>query len=195
MVGGAAVTEEFHPGFRNSVAAYTVSLLNPKVIRDLRLLEHGLKIVERRAQNFLPAPDGRYLLAAEGRTEGEIAKFSIADAGRFAEFNREIDAAADVLRALVLKPPPNLTEGFNLESLHQFARLGALGNKLRRLPMKTLRAVFDLFTKSAGDYLDSLVRERPAQGPVRLRCGGRELREPLYAGHRPMCCSITPSGR
>ena len=155
MVGGAAVTEEFHPGFRNSVAAYTVSLLNPKVIRDLRLLEHGLKIVERRAQNFLPAPDGRYLLAAEGRTAGEIAKFSIADAGRFAEFNREIDAAADVLRALVLKTPPNLTEGFNLESLHQFARLGALGNKLRRLPMKTLRAVFDLFTKSAGDYLDS----------------------------------------
>src|SRR5262244_1523352 len=61
VVGGAAVTEEFHKGFRNSVAAYTVSLLNPKVIRDLRLHEHGLTIVERRAQNFLPAPDGSYL--------------------------------------------------------------------------------------------------------------------------------------
>ena len=35
VVGGAAVTEEFHPGFRNSVAAYTVSLLNPKVIADM----------------------------------------------------------------------------------------------------------------------------------------------------------------
>src|SRR5436305_1407894 len=155
VVGGAAVTEEFHPGFRNSVAAYTVSLLNPQVIRDLRLLEHGLKIVERRAQNFLPAPDGRYLLAAEGRTESEIAKFSIADARRFAAFNDEIDAAAAVLRALVLRPPPNLTEGFSLESLRQLARLGVLGDKLRRLPMQTLRAVFDLFTKSAGDYLDS----------------------------------------
>src|SRR3712207_3446501 len=55
VVGGAAVTEEFHPGFRNSVAAYTVSLLNPQVIRDLRLAEQGLRIVERRAQNFLPA--------------------------------------------------------------------------------------------------------------------------------------------
>ena len=41
VVGGAAVTEEFHPGFRNSVAAYTVSLLNPKVIRDLDLPRHG----------------------------------------------------------------------------------------------------------------------------------------------------------
>ena len=55
VLGGAAVTAEFHPGFRNSVAAYTVSLLNPKVMADLRLAEHGLKIVERRAQNFLPA--------------------------------------------------------------------------------------------------------------------------------------------
>src|SRR5678815_2192285 len=61
VVGGAAVTEEFHPGFRNSVAAYTVSLLNPKVIRDLDLHAHGLKIVEREIANFLPTEDGRYL--------------------------------------------------------------------------------------------------------------------------------------
>ncbi len=54
LVGGAAVTEEFHPGFRNSVAAYTVSLLNLKVSQDLDLRRHGLRIVERRAQNFLP---------------------------------------------------------------------------------------------------------------------------------------------
>ena len=78
VVGGAAVTEEFHPGFRNSVASYTVSLLNPKVIRDLDLNGHGLKIVERRATNFLPTLDGRYLLAGEGRTKREIAKFSAA---------------------------------------------------------------------------------------------------------------------
>lgn len=48
VVGGAAVTEEFHPGFRNSVAAYTVSLLQPKVIRDLDLPAHGLRVIERR---------------------------------------------------------------------------------------------------------------------------------------------------
>ncbi|HEX9492203.1 MAG TPA: FAD-dependent oxidoreductase, partial [Thermoanaerobaculia bacterium] len=46
VVGGAAVTQEFCPGFRNSVAAYTVSLLNPKIIADLRLFDHGLRIVE-----------------------------------------------------------------------------------------------------------------------------------------------------
>src|SRR5215469_6550646 len=80
VVGGAAVTEEFHPGFRNSVASYTVSLLNPRVIADLRLHEHGLTIVERRAQNFLPAPDGRYLLTGEGRTQASVAGLSAGDA-------------------------------------------------------------------------------------------------------------------
>src|SRR5882724_5943591 len=112
MVGGAAVTEEFCPGFRNSVAAYTVSLLNPKVIADLRLFDHGLRIVERRAQNFLPTPGGEYLLAAEGHTERQIAKFSRSDAERFDAFNRELDASADLLRDLVLQAPPNLTRGF-----------------------------------------------------------------------------------
>ncbi|MFN9807124.1 MAG: FAD-dependent oxidoreductase, partial [Betaproteobacteria bacterium] len=58
VVGGAAVTEEFHPGFRNSTASYTVSLLHPQVIRDLKLAERGLRIVERPFSNFVPLPDG-----------------------------------------------------------------------------------------------------------------------------------------
>src|SRR5689334_2956703 len=72
VVGGAAVTEEFHPGFRNSVASYTVSLLHPRIIRDLRLAEHGLRIVERRVQNFLPTTEGPFLVAEGGQTEGQI---------------------------------------------------------------------------------------------------------------------------
>ena len=64
-VGGAAVTDEFLPGFRNSAASYTVSLLNPKVIRDLELERHGLKVVLRKTDNFLPG-DGDYLLAGRG---------------------------------------------------------------------------------------------------------------------------------
>src|SRR6202451_4926275 len=68
VVAGAAVTEEFYPGFRNSTAAYAVSLLQPKVIRDLKLHRHGLRIVERRGENFLALPHGGYLLTREGRT-------------------------------------------------------------------------------------------------------------------------------
>src|SRR6516164_11744462 len=101
MVGGAAVTEEFFPGFRNSVAAYTVSLLNPKVIADLKLAEHGLRLVERRAQNFLPAPDGSYLLTGEGRTRASVARLSAHDAEAIDGFSRELEAIADVLRQFV----------------------------------------------------------------------------------------------
>src|SRR5258705_13003585 len=92
IVGGAAVTEEFYPGFRNSVAAYTVSLLNPKIISDLKLSDHGLRIVERRAQNFLPSPDGRYLLTGEDRTRQSVAKLSERDADRIDLFARELEA-------------------------------------------------------------------------------------------------------
>src|SRR5579885_3484984 len=82
VVGGAAVTEEFHPGFRNSVASYTVSLLQPKIIADLDLARHGLRIVPRKLPNFLPTEDGRYLAVGGGRTKSEVAKFSPADAGK-----------------------------------------------------------------------------------------------------------------
>ena len=73
-VGGAAVTDEFLPGFRNSAASYTVSLLNPKVIRDMELERHGLKVVLRKTDNFLPG-DGDYLLAGrQGLTRKEIVR-------------------------------------------------------------------------------------------------------------------------
>src|SRR5690242_13350274 len=111
IVGGAAITEEFHPGFRNSVASYTVSLLNPKIIRDLDLAAHGLRVVERRAANFLPTSDGRYLLTGEGRTQSEVARFSARDAARLPEYGARLEAIADVLRDLALTTPPNATAG------------------------------------------------------------------------------------
>jgi phytoene dehydrogenase-like protein len=154
VVGGAAVTEEFHPGFRNSVAAYTVSLLNPKVVADLRLHAHGLRIVERRAQNFLPTLDGAYLLTGEGRTKAEIANFSARDAEHWDAFSAALDAVADVLRGLVLKPPPNVVEGFGLRTAAELVRAAGLGGTLSRLSMEHRRALLDLFTKSAADYLD-----------------------------------------
>src|SRR6201991_3276704 len=119
VVGGAAVTEEFHPGFRNSVAAYTVSLLNPKVIADLALADHGLKIVERRAQNFLPAPDGSYLLTGEGRTLQSVARLSAHDAKTIVAFSRDLEAIADVLRQLVLRAPPNLVDQFGVDAIRE----------------------------------------------------------------------------
>jgi phytoene dehydrogenase-like protein len=161
VVGGAAVTEEFHPGFRNSVAAYTVSLLNPKVMRDLDLGAHGLRIVERKIANFLPLDDGRYLKVGGGRTREEVAKFSVRDAERLDDYHTRLDAVADILRALVLKTPPNAVEGRPLAAISELVKAGGLANAVRKLGLDGQRDLLDLFTASAGDYLDGWFESAP----------------------------------
>src|SRR5690349_24097273 len=92
VVGGAAVTEEFHPGFRNSTASYTVSLLNPKIIRDMRLYQHGLKVVLRKVDNFLPTEGADYLLSGrDGLTRREIARHSEQDAENYDAYSAALD--------------------------------------------------------------------------------------------------------
>src|SRR5260221_4180988 len=154
VVGGAAVTEEFYPGFRNSVAAYTVSLLNPRIISDLKLSDHGLRIVERRAQNFLPSPDGRYLLTGEGRTRQSVAKLSGRDADRIDAFARELEAIADVLRQFVLRAPPNIVEGFGAGAIREAFNAFGSASILKKLSLEQQRSLLDLFTRSAGEMLD-----------------------------------------
>jgi len=151
-VGGAAYTEEFHPGFRNSVAAYTVSLLHPRVIRDLSLHRHGLKIVRRPMSNFLPlgADDCFRIGRGDAEDRAEIARFSSADAERLPAYQAMLGRVADVLRSLALETPPNVGGGLN-------DMLAALktGRHLRSLDMAARRDVLDLFAKSAGDLLDA----------------------------------------
>ena len=168
VVGGAAVTEEFHPGFRNSVAAYTVSLLTPKVIADLRLAEHGLRIVERQIANFLPLDDGRYLKTGGGKTHQEVAKFSARDADRLDAYQARLEAVADVLRALVLETPPNVVEGHPFAAITELIKSGRIANRLRRLGLDLQRELLDLFTNSAGDYLDGWFESDPIKAAYGL---------------------------
>ena len=161
VVGGAAVTEEFHPGFRNSVAAYTVSLLQPKVIADLDLAAHGLRIVQRRLNNFLPLRDDRYLLTGAGRTREQVAKFSRRDAERLPEYERRLEAIADVLRALALQPPPNVTDGGWLKALPELLRAGKLGRRVKSLDASLRTDLLDLFAISAAEYLERFFESGP----------------------------------
>jgi phytoene dehydrogenase-like protein len=151
VVGGAAVTEQFHPGFRNSVAAYTVSLLNPKVIADLDLASHGLRIVERKAANFWPVDAQRGLFWPYGMANRQkaLAAFSARDAERYPAYEAALDRAAAVLRDLVLQTPPNGGGGI-LEML----RMAAPGRRMLGLSLADKRLVTDIFTKSAADFLD-----------------------------------------
>jgi phytoene dehydrogenase-like protein len=151
VIGGAAVTEEFHPGFRNSVASYTVSLLNPKVIDDMKLVDHGYRVIERPISNFLPQADGGYLKLGGGleKTQAEFRRFSEHDARVLPDYYDALETVADVLRDLSLKAPPNVGDGF--KTLVDAAKQG---RRLAGLSIEKQRDVLDLFTKSARTFLD-----------------------------------------
>ncbi|WP_262694565.1 phytoene desaturase family protein [Kordiimonas aquimaris] len=151
VVGGAAVTEEFHPGFRNSVASYTVSLLNPKVINDMNLHGHGLKVLERRVNNMWPHEDGNFLSFPVGseKLHAEIALFSRNDAAALDRYFRDIEMVADLMRSLLLETPPNAGGG-----LLELFKVAKQGNLFRKLSVDDKQTVMDVFTKSVADFLD-----------------------------------------
>ena len=150
VTGGAAVTEAFHPGFRNSTASYTVSLLNPKVIEDMQLYRHGLKVVLRKIDNFLPTLGPDYLLSGRGGlTKSEIARHSPADAENYEAYSAALDSVVAILRQWILRAPPNSGGG-----LADIVSLLKLGNSVRGLDAEAQRHLLDFFTKSAADILE-----------------------------------------
>jgi phytoene dehydrogenase-like protein len=180
VVGGACVTEEFHPGFRNSTAAYTVGLLQPKIIRDLKLYEYGLRVVERRVQNFLPLPDGRYLLTGEGRTEHEVAKFSAKDATRYPAYQARNRRVVEVLRGLSLVAPPNLVTGDLRVAVRELSQFITIGKRLWQA--SSLRAASQLLRKSAGDMLNTWFESDPIKAVLGFDAVIGTLASPYTAG-------------
>jgi phytoene dehydrogenase-like protein len=150
IVGGAAVTEEFHPGFRNSTASYTVSLLQPKVVADMRLGDYGYRVIERPISNFLPFADSYLKLGGgQDRTTAEFARFSPKDAAAYPAYDSALAKMADVLRDLALQCPPNLGGG-----LREVLAATRQGWPLSRMDLSGQRDLLDIFTKSARDFLD-----------------------------------------
>lgn len=151
VVGGAAVTEEFHPGFRNSVASYTVSLLNPKIIQDLELHQNGLEIVHRKVNNFWPHDNGDYLafLVDSATLKDEISRFSNKDAHALDRYFRDIEMVADLIRDFLLETPPNAGGGFK-----DIFKAAKFGNRVRKLSIEDERIVLDIFTKSVSEFLN-----------------------------------------
>ena len=152
IIGGAAVTEEFHPGFRNSTASYTVGLLSPQVIRDLRLKSHGLRFVARPVANFLPISDGESLTVFndDARTALEFARFSAEDAGALPGFRAMVGEIGAVVRRQMHRTPPNVGGGVG-----DILNAGLAAMDARSLSMPRRRDLADLFLKSIGDLLDA----------------------------------------
>ncbi len=158
ILGGAAVTEEFHPGFRNSSCSYTVSLLHRRVISDLNLHAHGLEVVERPFANFLPLPDGNAFRFGGDLSVPEVTRFSPRDAERLPEYFAMLERVTAVLKALSTETPPNVSDRFVLAD---WLASWSVAKKLKGLDMAGRRDLLDLFTKSAGELLDAWFESEP----------------------------------
>ena len=179
IVGGAAVTEEFLPGFRNSVASYTVSLLHPKIIQDLHLHQHGLRILPRPLGNFLPLSDSGYLKLGGGlaATQAEFARFSQQDAENLPAYYAMLDEVADVLRSMLLHTPPNVGGG-----LYDLARGIKQAAALRKLDMPQRRDLLDLFTISAAELLERWFESEPVKAAFGFDAVVGNFASPYAAG-------------
>jgi len=152
MVGGCAVTEEIWPGYRVSTAAYLSSLLQERIIQDLRLPDFGYQVDAKDPAFFSPFPDGRYLFFWQdrARTLREIAKFSEKDAAAYPAYEAHIERLAQVAEALLLTAPPE----FPPRRPQDFLDYLKLGGRVRSLDRAEMVALVKVFTMSASDFLD-----------------------------------------
>ena len=152
VVGGACVTEEFWPGFRNSSCSYLVGLLAPEVIRDLDLPRHGLRILERDGgvMSALPGGEALELTADAQATRRSIEQFSRADAGEYERLSADLDVVSDTVRRLVRVIPPEIDAGLSgIPAALRTARA------LRSLPRRLRPLLNELMLNSLGGFLDA----------------------------------------
>ncbi|HEV7472818.1 MAG TPA: NAD(P)/FAD-dependent oxidoreductase [Pyrinomonadaceae bacterium] len=134
IIGGAAVTEEIHPGFRCSTLAHTAAPFSSQIAKGLRLAEHGLDILTPPARVLALVPDGRALCIHNdtAQTVREIEKFSSRDAQNYPEFERSFRRIGKMLAPLLTMTPPAIEN----PSPGELWNLGKLGRSFRRLGKK-----------------------------------------------------------
>ena len=179
VVGGAAITEEFHPGFRNSVASYVVSLLDRRIIADLKLEKFGLEIIDRPAGTFLPQPDDRYLHLSCDRAvaKAEVAKFHGPDGEAYEAFDAEITALAEAVRPLLREPPLSVPNGIS-----DALRVLGLTKQLRKMGLTHQAKLAELMTMSVGDYLDRWFKGNEVKGAFGFEGIIGNLASPYHPG-------------
>ena len=171
VVGGIAITDEFHPGFRCSTLAHSCGPLQPEIFRDMRLERLGLRLIRPEPSVFAPAPDGRALLLYSDpfKSARQIAGFSSKDAEKYVEFHYALAQLASVLGPMLSMTPPSLdhpSAGDLWKLLRVGRRLRGLGKKhmlrlLRWAPMAVADLVGEWFET---DLLRAVVAARGVFG-------------------------------
>ncbi|MDA1077290.1 MAG: NAD(P)/FAD-dependent oxidoreductase, partial [Proteobacteria bacterium] len=178
VIGGATQTQEFHPGYRNSVYAYALSLLHPQVITDLKLKDYGLDIIEKQGGNLSLLNDDVLVLGKTmSERQREIARYSQHDAQVYPLFEAEIETVAVALRALAQAAPPGLS--LTLRNLPKLARSA---KTLASLSLHARTTLAELMTRSLGDYLNSWFESDALKGLLGLECAIGNFVDPYATG-------------
>lgn len=149
VIGGAAVTEEIHPGYKASIFSYLMSLLHPRIINDLELRKHGLEVLPC-SDMFSPLEGDDYIVFSDdtAKTQGQFGRFSNHDAAIYPEFDRYLNESAAIVRKLLWETPPDPSR----RDWKTFKEMAGLLWRNRKIGDKVFRIV-DLMTMSADDYL------------------------------------------
>jgi len=152
IVGGCCVTEEIAPGCRASTTSYIASMLRPEVIRDLRLAEHGLRMVPCDPALQVPFPDGQLVSwwADRERVVAELRKISVKDAETFVRIDDQLKKLARYLQPFFLEPPPEVDTG----SLSGWSDLLRVGKRFRGISSGEISQLVSFLTGSLGEFLD-----------------------------------------
>jgi phytoene dehydrogenase-like protein len=138
-IGGAAITEEFHPGFRCSTLAHSAGPILPEIVRDMQLARHGLEFIRSEVNVTALSPDGRALVLWNdaARAAQEISKFSAHDAERYPQFQKSLEKIGKVIGELLKTPPPTIDD----PSRGDLWAMLQTGRSMRRLGKKDMYAL------------------------------------------------------
>src|SRR4051794_39968355 len=151
LVGGAAITEELHPGFSFTTFSYALSLMRPDIVQDLELVKHGFLPIEM-PTTFAPMENGDYLLLGTDHDENiqEIRRHSKHDADAYERYEYDMSRVVQLVRPLLDMAPPDLW-GSTPEDA---AALADLTTRLKGVEPKVVHDLVRLLTGSTADFLD-----------------------------------------
>lgn len=152
IVGGCCVTEEIAPGCRVSTTSYIASMLRPEVISELRLADHGLRMIPCDPAIQVPFPDGHVVpwWADRDRARQEFAKISPKDAARFVQVDDQLKKLARYLQPFFMEPPPEI----DTSSLQGWSDLFRAGKRFRGISSAEISQLVSFLTGSLGEFLD-----------------------------------------
>lgn len=152
IVGGCCVTEEIAPGCRVSTTSYIASMLRPEVITELRLADHGLRMIPCDPAIQVPFPDGQVLpwWVDRERAKAEFGKISTKDAARFVEIDDQLKKLASYLQPFFMEPPPEI----DTSSISGWTDLFRVGKRFRGISSTEIAQLILFLTGSLGEFLD-----------------------------------------